>query len=129
MSKRITVLDIAKEIKEINDALQTDYNYKDGDELSGILAFLKSQLARSNELLSQAEYLLNVAKGEASEDIPDKVPATRYKDVLSRKVASEQKVYRFVERTNASIVHIIDAVRSQLSYAKADKIESNRGVN
>lgn len=111
---------IAREVKELNDYLAQSYETEPG-AIFGKISILCNYLARTTELLSQAEYILNRAKGKASNEIDSKVSATRYKDVIMEIVANEQKVYRFVERLNASIVHILEGMRSQLSYCKEER--------
>lgn len=115
-----SLLEIANEIKKVNDYLIETYNETDAYVIMDIMKNLKSYLARTNELYANAEYLLNVEKGIESEKIGEKISATRYKDVLASKTARYQKVMRYVERTNASIVHIIELLRSQLSFLKAE---------
>lgn len=114
------LIDISNEIKDINDFLAQNQE-SDPNAIFTKITLLSNYLARTTELLSQAEYILNVARGKASEEIDAKVQATRYKDVLMARVSNEQKVYRFVERTNASIVHILEGLRSQLSYLKEER--------
>lgn len=121
---------IATEIKRINDFLIETYEETEAYTVSHLMKLLKTEIARTNELYANAEYALNVAKGEASEQLYKDNPrltATQYKDVLNLKIAREIKVFRYVERTNASIVHIIDILRSQLSFLKAEYNQQNAG--
>jgi hypothetical protein len=114
---------ILTEVSEINKELCTGYNERMPEPILDKMTELSIHLGRTNELFADVEYLLNVAKGEASEKITT-TNVTRYKDEMNKEVAQYIKVWRFVERVNASIVHILDVLRSQLSYHKEDNKNS-----
>jgi len=118
---------IAEEIADINGLLLETYDQKEPTEILEIMTALKSYLARTTELYAKAEYLLNIERGIESQNIDPKTSATIYRDIINSRTAQYQKVFRFVERTNASIVHILDVLRSQLSYHKADMTANNYG--
>ena len=81
------------------------------------LQFSTGWLARTAELVADAEYYLNVKRGDVAHE-NNELSATLLREVSAKECAEEQRVYRLAERINASLVHRIDALRSQLSYEK-----------
>ncbi len=116
------LLEIANEIKSINDYCCEDYQ-TDGEVLIKRITKLNIYLARSAELLSLSQYLLDVKMGMEAEKVEEKLPGiapTKLKTLLSSLVAKEGKVLKFCERTNRVISHQLDSIRSQLSYIKVE---------
>lgn len=119
-----TLENILQEITEISEWLKDAPLPKEGAILALRLTELNSYHARLPEIVADAEYLLNAAKAEASNDpVIDysnkSWNSTRVKNFIESKTNNEQRTYRFAERLNATIVHQIDSVRSQLSYLKS----------
>jgi len=118
----MTKEEILAEIDSISHFLKNAPMPKEGGVLAERLTNLCAFHARCPEIVADAEYILNSAKAEASNspEIDYKVwNATRVKNFIESKVLTEQKIFRYADRLNATIVHSIDAVRSQLSYLKS----------
>ena len=111
--------DFTAELLEMYAFIKDAYNEQDGNLLSSRITVLNSYLARSAEMLAEAEHYLNTAKGLHSELIPQGMPASIAKEWLSGKCANELKLLKLTDRLNAAIVHIIEGTRSQISYCKS----------
>lgn len=86
------------------------------------LTKLVSHLARVGKMLAEVEYLLNERKQRLmeSEEIERYSTPSMQKQYLDSLLKDEQYLYKCVERLGSSIVHQIDALRSQLSYFKTE---------
>jgi len=115
----MTPAELTKELIEMYQFVKDSYDESDGNLLAGRLTILNTMLARSAEMLAEAEYNLNAAKGVHSEMIPHGMPASVAKEWLSGKCRDELKLVKLTDRLNASIVHIIESTRSQISFVKS----------
>ena len=116
--------DIALQIEKIYKYLVQRYDEKDGTILTERITNLNVALARSAELLADAEYYLNKKKGLESGKIYEnerlsKLKPTEIKFLLDGKTADEQRVYKQCERLNRAITHQLEGLRTQLSYLKS----------
>ena len=107
-----------KEILEIHGYVACLYDYTNPTELMDRLTNLNVYLARTASILPDAEAELASARGRIAHDYPDE-SATRLRYILEAGTVNEMKFYRQVERLNATIVHQIDAIRTQISFIKA----------
>ncbi|MCP4650282.1 MAG: hypothetical protein GY853_09430 [PVC group bacterium] len=118
------LLEIANEIKSINDYCCEEYQ-TDGEVLIARITRLNVYLARSGEMQALTQYYYDVKLGEEAEIIEEKHPKIapmKLKNLLAGKVARENKILKYCERTNRAIVHQLDAIRSQLSYLKVERV-------
>ena len=74
---------ILTEVGEINKDLTAGYDERIPELVQRKMTLLSTHLGRTNELYADVEYLLNVAKGEASERISTS-NVTRYKDDMNK---------------------------------------------
>jgi len=113
------------ELSEMYAYCQTTYSERNGDEMSNRLQYLSSYLSRSAEIMCEAREILDGKEGYWSEMAPPEMNATRFRGWLKGKVQTEQKIYNMAERLNASIVHLMDALRTQISRLKAERTFTN----
>lgn len=108
---------IYDEIADIYGYVSCSYNEGNPAELMDRLTNLNVYLARTADLLAEAERLWNIEKGNVAHRNPDET-ATRLRYIIEAETANEAKFYRQVERLNAAIVHQIEAIRTQVSFVK-----------
>ena len=107
------------ELMEMYAFVKDAYDEKDGNLLSERITTLNCYLARSAEMLAEAEHALNTAKGVHSGLIPKGMPASIAREWLAGQCAGEIRMLKLTDRLNAAIVHIIEGTRSQISFIKA----------
>lgn len=108
---------LVEELQVLYDSLQGG-TPKEAEAVLEDLRFSTGWLARTAEMVADAEYYFNLKRGDvALENFT--LSATILKEVSARGCAEEQRVYRLAERVNAALVHRIDALRSQLSFEKS----------
>lgn len=113
---RTTKEKLAEELHFLYDSLAGG-TPKDPNEVLEDLQFSTGWLARTAEMVADAEFFLNVKRGEVAHANAD-LSATVLRETSAKECAEEQRLYRLAERINASLVHRIDVLRSQLSYEK-----------
>lgn len=109
---------ILSEIDEYYGYAASNYDRSNPDEMMDRLEHLATLLARTAHLLPEVEAMMAQRKAEVSDQYPD-MSATRLKYAIEAEAGDAIKLYRYVERLNAAIVHQIDALRTQLSYVKS----------
>lgn len=76
-------------------------------------------LARSAELVAEAQAILDSKRGEASEVYAGRKESwSIIKSLIERDCKLEKKLFTLADRLNATITHQIDEVRSILSFEK-----------
>ena len=75
-------------------------------------------LARSSELLAEAQHILDKRRGEIAEENRE-LGAMILREILSSKSADETRLKNLADRLNATITHQVDAIRSILSFEKS----------
>jgi hypothetical protein len=75
-------------------------------------------LARSSELLAEAQAMNDRRRGKESEALTE-LPASLIRERLSGICADESRLLKLADRLNATIVHQIDAIRTILSFEKS----------
>ena len=75
-------------------------------------------LARSSELLAEAQYILDRKRGEEAERLTGFPPSVG-REVLAGRSAEEARLHRLADRLNVTITHQLDAIRSVLSFEKS----------
>lgn len=86
-------------------------------------------LARSSEILSQVQWLNDVARGEAAEKNLTIPSATLLREIINRDTALYRRSLTLAEKLNSTIVHQIDLIRSKLSFEKQLAANSMRGTS
>lgn len=114
------------EMLEIHQFVSDSWQHADAEQLSERLTVLSIYLARTADMLGEAEFLLSNARGCWTEML-NGMQATELREILAMKTAAEQRLATKLERLNAAIVHQIDAVRSQLSFCKQELASVNYG--
>ena len=113
---RTTKEKLVEELQFLCDTLQGS-TPKEPELILEDLRFSTGYLARTAELVADAEYYLNVRRGEVAHENSE-LTATILREVSAKDCATEQRIYRLAERINATLTHRIDSLRSQLSYEK-----------
>jgi paraquat-inducible protein B len=127
MSDMMETDDLAYELDSIYKHIQETSINSDPEELKEELDQCSMYLARSSQLLADAEYFLNKAKGEAASKYaksitaPAKFNATESKYFIEGVTTLETRLHTMAERLNRTLTHRIDAIRSVLSYEKMFK--------
>jgi hypothetical protein len=85
-------------------------------------------LARSAELVAEAQYILDEARGRVAEKYL-KSSATVLREMINRDTASENRLRILADRLNATLTHQMDEVRSILSFEKAHLTNLRGGGN
>jgi len=116
----MTIEDLTKEIEDILGYCSVTYNQDQPAELMERLTNLSVYLARTAELLSEAQYFYDYHLALET----DKLLGLNYsgnalRDVAKGRVATHKKLLDLTERINSTITHQIDAIRTQLSYLKS----------
>jgi len=108
---------IIKEILEVYDYCKVTYDENNIQEMLNRLTNLNVYLARVNELLPDMKKRLMDRRGYYSEVYIELTP-NKMKALVEAKTSAEERYYSLVERLSATIVHQIDAIRTQVSYIK-----------
>lgn len=130
------------------DQMYTDMLRDLEDEASRIIAFLKDDMprdpdalmqrlsqisaynARTGEMLADAEFILNLQRGEALDKLlleDPKMPASQQKTLVDAMCAEAIRVNRLIERANRSAVHAAEAGITLVSYSKEEMSLSRKG--
>lgn len=112
-------MDIATEVNEIYEAIKAPLD-RTPQGLMGELETRGQWLARSAELLADAQILLDAKRGKSAESYVGSDESWNIiKHLIEAECADEKRLYVLAERLNATLVHQIDEVRTLLSYEKA----------
>ena len=115
--KSLDALSIAKEVGGIFGLIQQDLK-RDINSLCTELDIASQKLARSAELLADAQYIADVKRGEVAEENREE-SATLLREIITGKLADENRLLKQCEKLNSSLVHRIESIRSILSAEKA----------
>jgi len=121
MAEKSKYAELQKEYVGIYEYVKTEYDEMPSTVVTR-LSNLVIHLARVGKMLAEVEYLLNDRKQRLmeSEEIERYSTPSMQKQYLDSLLKHEQYLYKCVERLGSSIVHQIDALRSQLSYFKTE---------
>lgn len=118
--------------EELLTELTTIYsNIKEGLDRTpeGLLEELDNRgqwLARSAELVAEAQAILDTKRGEASEAYAGRKESwSIIKALVERDCKLEKKIFTLADRLNATLTHQMDEVRSILSFEKESLRRSN----
>jgi uncharacterized FlaG/YvyC family protein len=112
---------LLEEAESIAGDVELSYNENNGEEMVKIIGLLSSHLGRLPELKSRSLEYLTLRTAEATEiHRQNKTQATYMKPLVAGEVATEQRVVDFIEQLSNSLRMKIDALRSALSYLKAE---------
>ena len=108
------------EVKEILEYCKTKYDNEPAVLLDR-LTMLNVYLARSGELKANIQFLYDLQQDKEINtlSVTDLQPM-KLREVLKGKLALENYALNLADRLNATIVHQIDSIRSQLSYMKTE---------
>lgn len=115
----ITKEEIISELEQYLADTQQKYNEKDGQVLAERITRLNRLLARSAELMADAQFHYDCALGVQSELLDEKLAPSKFTQILKSKVAVENRLLKLTERLNRTITHQLDSIRSQLSFLKS----------
>jgi hypothetical protein len=108
------------EIQEISEYVASHYDHDQPEEMMSRLTILSSFLARTATLLPEADELLSIRKGEAAQKhLSETATVMRY--LIDSETSTEARLCKHLDRLNSAIVHQIDAIRTQISYHKAQR--------
>ena len=115
-------LQLAEEINFLYGELDKKIEKRSSEQLLEHLDFLCQWLSRSSQIIVEAELLYDDAKGIVSEEfIGTEEGWSIVKGIIESRVKEEKRLFRQADRLNSTLVHTIDAVRSQLSYEKMER--------
>ena len=114
--------ELATEIDELYKSLKEPLD-RTPEGLLGELDFRCQWLARSSELMAEARYILDEARGRMAEKYLDS-SATVLREMVGRDTAQENKLLVLADRLNATLVHQIDSVRTLISFEKEQRKNS-----
>jgi hypothetical protein len=122
------LLKILHEAEEIADDMKLNYDTSNGEEMASMLERMSAHLGRIPQLASDAEYYFNLKCAEVTNEMAEKkIQATYMREILKGKTATEQRIMTFVERTYSTLKVKIDAIRSSLSFLKAELSQFGNG--
>lgn len=116
-----------EEIKSLYKRIESVGLNGDGAQLKDEMEQCNSELARSGQLLADAESILAKKRGQLVKDYlkKEKIQPTILKALVDAEVTEEQKVVTLADRLNALLTHRIDSIRTLLSYEKQMAIFEN----
>ena len=117
MTKNMT--ELLQEINTIFYFCKQPYD-KDPEILLDRITILVTYLARSAEIYADVQFEYDKKLGDEAEKLSVSYSPMKAKDILKGKVAVEARILMLSQRLNATITHQLDAIRSQLSFIKAD---------
>lgn len=83
-------------------------------------------LARSAELVAEAQYHLDVARGIASETVDAKLSWSIAKEIIASKTADNARLLRLADRLHATISNQMKAIITVISFEKESQRQSQR---
>jgi hypothetical protein len=115
------------ELKIKADKMQSFLEQKPSDQEEGIidrLELLQILMAQSGDCLANAKYLLDIRKNDSiTQSLKDALAGDWSTTIIHKKIDALCREENFLvnrfDRINSSAVHQIDALRSILSYRKA----------
>jgi len=114
--------EIESELKEINSYLQEQYDSRP-DIIQERIKKICAYLSRSSELKANAKFLVDTISGEKAEllnrEFP-KIAPTKFQEILKKHTARENMILVLSDRVNSACSHQSEALRSILSYIKAE---------
>jgi len=116
-----------EELKVKADKMQSFLEQKPSDQEEGIidrLELLQILMAQSGDCLANAKYLLDMRKNDSiTQSLKDALAGDWSTTIIHKKIDALCREENFLvnrfDRINSSAVHQIDALRSILSYRKA----------
>ena len=114
--KKMEALSIANEVGGIFDLMQQKLN-RDINSLCTELDIASQKLARSAELLADAQFIADKKRGEVAEKNRDE-SATLLREIIVGELADENRLLKLCEKLNSALVHRIESIRSILSAEK-----------
>jgi len=116
-----------EELRAKADKMQTFLEQKPSDQEEGLidrLELLQILMAQSGELLANAKYLLDIRKNDSiTQSLKEALAGDWSTTIIHKKIDALCREENFLvnrfDRINSSAVHQIDALRSILSYRKA----------
>jgi len=117
----------SEQIKEKADKMQAFLEQKPGDQDEGLidrLELLQVLMAQSGDLLAQAKYLLDCKKNDSiTIALKEALAGDWSTTIIHKKIDAlcreENFLVNKLDRINSSAVHQIDALRTVISYRKA----------
>ena len=120
--------ELAIELNEIYGHIQSVSIEADVEQLLNELAYCNGSLARSAQLQAEAEYILNVERGNASEryaqsckTMDERFNATQAKYFIESRTVDQVRLYTLAERLNRTLTHRIDSIRTAISFEKTQR--------
>ncbi len=117
MSDSVT---LAKEVDQIYTFIKLGLD-RDPQGLMAELDTRGQYLARSAEIVADAQILLDKKRGEVAEKhLGTEESWNIVKHVIEAQCSDEKKLYVLAERLNATLCHQMDGIRTLLSFAKEE---------
>jgi len=113
-----TQQDLAEELAMLYESIKAPINKGNPTGLVDDLDYRCQWLARSAELVADAQWYVDQAQGHAADGIETGTPWSLAKILIESKTADESRLLKLAERLNATLTHQIDSIRSVLSFEK-----------
>ncbi len=120
----MTPVELAAEIELIYGSIKAPLDRNP----AGLMDELESRcgwLARSAELLAEAQFILDRKRGEEAERLTD-LPWSVGREVLAGRSAEEARLMKLADKLHSTLVHQVEAIRSILSFEKSLSMNTGR---
>ena len=115
----MTELKLAEEMALLYESIKVPLEKGNPAGLMDDLTYRCEWLARSAEIVADAQRVYDIARGEMAESARTlKLNPTQTREYIAGGCANEHKLLTLAERLNATLTHQIDAVRTLISYEK-----------
>jgi hypothetical protein len=111
---------LLKEVSELYKSVGMGFDRSSPETLISEGEYRSQWLARSAELVGEAQFIHDKARGAASEKYMD-VKATLMREFVGRDCADEARLLKLAERLNATITHQCDMIRTIISFEKESR--------
>jgi len=116
----MTLDELVKEIEYLYESLKKPFA-RSGQELMDDLDYRCQWLARSAELLAEAQYHVDKRRGEEAERVARMdINTTLAKEIINGATANERRVLMQAEKLNSTLGYQIESIRSLLSFIKEE---------
>lgn len=119
--------DLADELTMLYQSIKEPISKGNPAGLVDDLDYRCQWLARSAELVADAQYYVNKKMGEVARKAEVGTAWSVIRAQMESESADEVRLLKLAERLNATLTHQIEAIRSVLSFEKASAQQSGRG--
>ncbi len=118
--EEINAAELADEVDEIYSFIKLGLD-RDPQGLTAELDTRGQYLARSAEIVADAQVILDKKRGEVAEKhVGTEESWNIIKHLIEAECSDEKRLYVLAERLNATLTHQCDSIRTLLSFAKEE---------